>query len=143
MKPRPPERDYSHRGVLDKLGIRPGQAVAVDEISGPIDPAAAEGLDQRLGRERAIGDEPADVVLATVDASIDLAAVLADWKLCIDPAGGIWLLTPKRKFPGYVPDAILIDAGKAAGLVDNKVCSVSDQTSAMRFVIRKADRPRT
>ena len=142
MKPRPPERDYSHRGVLDKLGIKPGNAVVVEEISGPLDPEASAGLEERLGRGRAADDESVDVVLAVVDAANDLVAVLADWKTRIDPAGGIWLLTPKRRFPGYVPDTILIDAGKAAGLVDNKVCSVSDETSAMRFVIRKADRPK-
>jgi hypothetical protein len=34
----------------------------------------------------------------------------------------------------------LIGAGPAAGLVDNKSCSVSDTTSGMRFVIRLADR---
>jgi hypothetical protein len=142
VKPRLPERDYSHRGVLDKLGIKPGLVVAVDEIAGPLDPAAAEGLSDVLGRDTVRNGEPADVVLAMVDASLDLAALLSDWKERIQPAGGIWLLTPKRKFPGYVPDTVLIDAGKLAGLVDNKVCSVSEQTSAMRFVIRKADRPK-
>ena len=142
MKPRPPERDYSHRGVLDKLGIQAGHAVAVDAMSGPLDPAAGDGLLQRVGRSLAAADEPADVVLAVVDAAVDLASVLALWKSRLDPAGGIWLLTPKRQFPGYVPDVALIAAGSAAGLVDNKVCSVSEATSAMRFVIRKVDRPR-
>src|SRR5689334_12056313 len=139
MKPRPPERDYSHRSVLDKLGIKPGQAVAVDDLSAPLDPAAAAGLTDQLGRELAQPDEATDVVLVTVDASISLIGVLAGWKSRIQPAGGIWLLTPKRKFPGSVPDTVLIDAGSAAGLVDNKICSVSDQTSAMRFVIRKSE----
>ena len=142
VKPRPPERDYSHRDVLDKLGTKPGLAVAVEEVTGPLDPAVADRLEESLGRGLAADDELVDLVLAAVDSTVNLAAVLAHWKERIDPKGGIWLLTPKRKFPGYVPDTILIDAGRAAGLVDNKVCSVSDQTSAMRFVIRKVDRPK-
>ena len=43
--------------------------------------------------------------------------------------------------PGYVDQNDLIAAGGPAGLVDNKVCSVSDTVSAMRFVIRRVDRP--
>jgi hypothetical protein len=140
MKPRPPERDYSHRGVLDKLGVKPGLALAVDDVSAPLDSAAAAGLADQLGRDLAADDEPLDLVLATVDADVDLVAVLNRWRPRLDPRGGIWLLTPKRKFPGYLPDTAVIEAGLDAGLVDNKVCSVSDRTSGTRFVIRRADR---
>ena len=140
-KPRPPERDYSHRAVLDKLGIKPGDALTVDEASGPLDPAARDRLEEQLGGPLA-EEGPFDVVLVVADASIDLVGLLEKWKAQIDPAGGIWLLTPKRTVVGYVKDTNLIDAGKAAGVVDNKVCSVSDATSAMRFVFRKADRPK-
>lgn len=28
-KPRQPERDYSHRLLIDKLGVKPGQRIAV------------------------------------------------------------------------------------------------------------------
>ncbi|MBF8284155.1 MAG: hypothetical protein HW378_3070, partial [Anaerolineales bacterium] len=34
----------------------------------------------------------------------------------------------------------LIPLGLAAGLVDNKTCSVSENESGMRFVIRRKDR---
>ncbi len=71
----------------------------------------------------------------------DVVALLQHWRSRLEPAGGIWLLTPKRGQPGYVDQRDLIAAGLAAELVDNKVCSVSDTTSAMRFVIRKRDRP--
>lgn len=138
---RPPERDYSHRDVLDKLGLKSGRAIVIDEISGPLDPELRIRVAERAGRALADSREPVNVVLAVVDAATDLIGVLTDWKERLDPAGGIWLLTPKRRLPGYVPDVELIAAGRAAGLVDNKVCSVSDTTSGMRFVIRKADRP--
>lgn len=134
------EKDYSHRDVVDKLGVKPGHAVALD---GPPDGELRQKILERTGRPPAAPDEPADVVLVWADASTDAVATLQHWKQKIDPSGGIWLLTPKRTQPGYVDQNDLIDAGKQAGVVDNKICSVSDTTSAMRFVIRKADRPRT
>ena len=82
------------------------------------------------------------MVLVWADASTDAVKTLQDWKTKIDPSGGIWLLTPKRTQPGYVDQNDLIEAGKLAGVVDNKTCSVSDTSSGIRFVIRKADRPR-
>jgi Protein of unknown function (DUF3052) len=134
------EKDYSHRDVVDKLGVKPGHVVAMD---GPPDPELSQKVLDRTGRPPAAADEPADVVLVWADASTDAVTTLQRWKTKIDPTGGIWLLTPKRSQPGYVDQNDLIEAGKQAGVVDNKICSVSDTTSAMRFVIRKADRPRT
>ena len=134
-----PEKDYSHRDVVDKLGVKPGHAVAV---VGSCDPRLEARVLERTGRGPAEPDELADVVLIWADAATDAVSTLQEWKARIEPNGGIWLLTPKRTQPGYVDQTELIEAGKEAGVVDNKICSVSDTTSAMRFVIRKVDRPR-
>ena len=136
------ERDYSHRDVLDKLGIKPGHTVALDPRAGQLEPALAARILDRTGRSVADGSHPVDVALVTLDGTHDAAQVLKCWRARISPAGGIWLLTPKRGQPGYVDQRDLIEAGKLAGVVDNKVCSVSDTMSAMRFVIRKQDRLR-
>ena len=40
----------------------------------------------------------------------------------------------------YFNQTDLIPLGGAAGLVDNKICSVSDSESGMRFVLRLKDR---
>jgi hypothetical protein len=134
------ERDYSHRDVVDKLGIKPGFAVAFAAAPLVIDASLRARALAQSGRAEATEDEPADVVLIGADASTDVGSVLDHWRRRIDQAGGIWLLTPKRGQPGYVDQRDLILAGPAAGLVDNKICSVSDTLSAMRFVIRKVDR---
>jgi DUF3052 family protein len=140
QRQRQPERDYSHRSTVDKLGIKPGHAVAFE--AAPV--AIAEDLRrqalERSGREAGAVDEPIDVVLVGADNSTAVHTVLTAWRARIDPAGGIWLLTPKRGQPGYVDQRELILAGPDAGLVDNKICSIDDRTSAMRFVIRKIDR---
>ena len=140
-RPRDPERDYSHRDVVDKLGVKPGVAVAFDESEAALDPDLRERVLARSGRPIADAAEPADVVLIAAHADTDARAVLAAWKARLMPDGGIWLLTPKRTQPGYVDQRLLIQAGLDVGLVDNKSISVSDTTSGMRWVIRRRDRP--
>jgi hypothetical protein len=138
---RQPERDYGHRDVIDKLGIKPGFAVAFVAAPREIDLALRTRALARTGREAtADEDEPPDVVLVGADDTTDVHKVLTTWRARIVQAGGIWLLTPKRGQPGYVDQRVLIEAGPAAGVVDNKICSVDDTTSALRFVIRKTDR---
>jgi hypothetical protein len=135
-------RDYSHRSTVDKLGIKTGDVVALVEAGGTIEDELRRQIEERVGELSPEGDVPADVVLIAGDASTDVVALLEEWKRRIRPVGGIWVLTPKRGQPGYVNGTDLIPAGSAAGLVDNKICSVSDTTSGMRFVIRRLDRPR-
>ena len=55
MKPpaRAPERDYSHRSVVDKLGVKPGAAVQFDETAGPLD-ADLTDWDETLAVLRAL-----------------------------------------------------------------------------------------
>ena len=133
------ERDYSHRDVVDKLGVKPGHVVAFAEHAGELDRDLRERVLTRAGGVVTERDS-ADLALVTVDDSSDAVAILRQWKARLTPAGGVWLLSPKRGQSGYVDQRKLIAAGLAAGLVDNKVCSLSETTSAIRFVIRKTDR---
>src|SRR5215211_691238 len=100
--PKAPERDYSHRDVVDKLGIKPGFAVAFDAAPLAVEAELRQRALERSGRQVAAEDEPVDVVLIGADASTDVVAILKRWRPRIDQAGGIWLLTPKRGQPGYI-----------------------------------------
>lgn len=133
------EKDYSHRDVVDKLAVKPGHAVAFAEEAWQIEPGLRERIVARTGRAPG-GDGVLDLVFVTADDTTDAVANLRRWKARLAPAGGIWVISPKRGQPGYLDQRALIPAGAAAGLVDNKSCSVSDTVSAMRFVIRKKDR---
>lgn len=135
-----PHKDYSHRDVVDKLGIKTGHRISIVPAAGSIEPELLRKVLERSGRLEAGPDESPDVVLATVDADTDATALMREWRGRIQPAGGIWLLTPKRNLPGYIDQNVLIALGPSVGLVDNKTCSVSDTTSGIRFVIRRADR---
>jgi len=136
-----PEKDYSHRDVTDKLGLKPGQAVR----------GAGKGDKELLVRVRGkierglIRSGLADVILYWPKTIAEITPTLAELREQIVPNGGIWVITAKRDQKSasgmsYYNQDLLIPMGKAAGLVDNKICSLSERESAMRFVIRKSDR---
>ena len=124
--------------LLDKLGVKPGARVAVVDLD---DASFTELLRQRTtdivrGKPR----KPCDIVFYGVVGLRDLAR-LKDIKSWIEPNGAIWVI--RQKGAGApVRDTDLIEAGLAAGLVDNKIASFSDTQGAMRFVFRLRDRPK-
>ena len=136
-----PDRDYSHRDVIDKLGIKQGHAVAFSHGLVGLDEQLLRRVLERTGREVAQEGEPIDIVLAIVDNVAEAGAVFENWMPRLRPNGGIWLLSRKRGWPEYIDQNRLMEVGLAAGMVDNKTCSVDERTSAMRFVFRKKDRP--
>jgi hypothetical protein len=131
-------KDYSQRDTLDKLGIKTGDALIFEHLP-PDDPLVQRAL-ERAARPPATNDEQVDIVLALVDDALEALTIMQRWRPRLQPAGGIWLLTHKRGQPGYVDQRELIALGPEVALVDNKICSVSNEISALRFVIRKQDR---
>ena len=136
-----PEKKYQERSVLEKLGVQPGQAIAFANALEKFDADLTQRILERAGNSLVTEDEALDLVLGIIDETTDPVALLNAWKPHLKPDGGIWLLTAKRSQPDYIDQRELIAAGQQAGLVDNKICSVSATVSAMRFVIRKKDRP--
>jgi len=128
----------STRPLLDKLGVKPGARIAVRNLA---DPAFMKLLRQRtddITRGRPKG--PCDIVFlgATTTADLNRIKVVKSW---IEPNGSIWVVRPKGG-RSELRDTDVIDAGLAAGLVDNKIASFSDTHGAMRLVFRLKDRPR-
>ena len=62
----------------------------------------------------------------------------------LDPAGGLWIAWHKRSsgVQTELNDGVVRELGLAAGLVDNKICSINELWSGMRFVYRLRDRTR-
>ena len=137
-----PNKDYSHRDVTDKLGIRAGDSI---RVVGHIDPNLLTLVREKTGRRMVTPNTLADVILYLPESVREITPTLHKLRHAIQPAGGIWVITAKRgrtsaSATAHLNQDKLIPLGLAAGLVDNKICSISNNQSAMRFVIRKADR---
>ena len=135
------EKDYSHRDITDKLGLKPAQVV---RVVGRGDPALLARVRAKIGRGLA-RQGLADVVLYWPRTPGEITPTLAELRHTIAENGGIWVITAKRDQRSasrmeYLSQSDLIPLGLAAGLVDNKTCSVSEAESGMRFVIRTMDR---
>jgi len=124
--------------LLDKLGVKPGSRVAVVGLDDPsfMKLLRARTRDVVVGKPRAV----CDIVFLGANVRRDLER-LRDAKRWIEPNGAIWVIRPKGG-RSELKDTDLIDAGLAAGLVDNKIASFSETHGAMRFVFRLRDRPK-
>jgi len=124
------ERVYT-TPLLDKLGIRPGMRVA---LLGVDDAAFLALLADRTSDVTAGWPKPdTDVILLAADTTADLAP-LASLATMIRPAGAIWVVSRKGR-DATLRDVEVMDAGREAGLVDNKVASFSDTHTSLRLVI--------
>jgi hypothetical protein len=128
----------STRPLLDKLGVKAGAKVCVVDLD---DPGFISLLRERTADIVARKPRtPCDLVFlgAKEPADLERLSVIKTW---IEPNGAIWVIRPKG---GRSPlrDVDVIEAGLAAGLVDNKIASFSETHGAMRLVFRLRDRPR-
>ncbi len=134
-KPRETERDYSHRALLDKLGVKPGQRIVVLGVE---DASFLKDLAARVPdfvREKPSKD--ADLIFLAAE-DVKTLARMKPLAGAIQKAGAIWVVYPKGQ--KHIREVDVIAAGKPAGLTDNKVCRFSDTHTALRFVIPLARR---
>ena len=128
-----PERIYD-TPLLEKLGVRPGARVSV---LGVRDDTFASQLAKRAdvsARPR----RDSDVIFLAADSAAELARIV-ELEPLIKRDGAIWVVSRKGK-ARMIRDVDVIDAGKRAKLIDNKVVSFSETHSAIRLVVPIARR---
>jgi hypothetical protein len=94
-----------------------------------------------LGKK--LGAKPGTEVLVFFTARREeLEARLPSLKATLAPADGLWVAWPKKasKLETDLDFDAVQGAGLAAGLVDNKSCSIDADWQALRFVFRLTDR---
>lgn len=124
------------RSLVDKLGLKPGQKVAVLGVD---DPVFLREATMRLGAAPATQPGSGlDIIFYAADRASELAK-LKSLKSRLRPAGAIWVVSRKGK-TATIKDVDVMAAARAAGLVDNKVCSFSETHTALRVVIPLAAR---
>jgi len=116
------------KSLADKLGVQPGQRVA---LVGDLDPElAGQG-------ELVDGDATADVVFVGVEEPSDLRLIAVQQER-IARDGAIWAIRPKGR--DDLTEAMVMAAGIAAGLVTTKTARISATHTGEKFVIPKGRR---
>jgi antitoxin component of MazEF toxin-antitoxin module len=123
------------KSLLDKLGVKPDHSVSVIRVTDGdfLTDLSARAADVTVG----MAGKTCDIVFFQTDDPKELKALAALARL-IRPAGAIWVITPKKR--PEIADTVVMQAGKAAGLVDVKVARVSETHTALKFVIPRQNR---
>lgn len=123
----------STKPLLDKLGVKPGMRVAVIGVDDD------EFLRDLAGRAEVL-DKPRkgiDMVFLGVEGAANMKQ-LAKLKETIARDGTVWVVFRKGRKDFNENDVLRL--GLESGLVDVKVVRFSDTHTALKYVIRKAER---
>ena len=129
------DRDYSHRTLFEKLGVRADAHVAVSGVPQDflleLNARLASAASQRLRTSY-------DLIFVQIDNPRDLERIYRAAGH-LRPTGALWVFHPKGR--GASPhDSEVREAGLSAGLVDNKISALNDTHTATRFVVPVAKR---
>jgi hypothetical protein len=131
---------YSGTPLPKKLGIKPGFRVSL--VDAP--PEVHAELDSDLAACTLAGENkpPVDFAMTFTKSKIVLTKEFKRISKQLSPAGMFWVSWPKKS-SGVATDLdenIVRQIGLAAGLVDVKVCAVTEVWSGLKFVRRVKDR---
>jgi Protein of unknown function (DUF3052) len=132
---------YSGTPLAKKLGIKDGFCVALlrvpEEVGSELQGAFAKCRIVKQTRG------PLDFIFLFAKSVAELENQLTTAAKALAPAGMLWISWPKKS-SGVATDlteTVVRERGIAAGLVDVKVCAVTDIWSGLKFVIPVKNRP--
>ena len=131
---------YSGTPLPKKLGIKAGFSVCL--VDAP--PEVRVELSAELSDCKIVRDEktPLDFAMVFTKSKTTLPKEFKRIVKLLAPAGMLWVSWPKKS-SGVATDLdenIIREIGLAAGLVDVKVCAVTEVWSGLKFVRRVKDR---
>lgn len=129
------EKSYAHRTRLEKIGAKPEWRASVIAVGEPefIKELRGAVKDVHIGR---LVDDCDAIFFGAMDAK-ELPRMAA-LKRSLKQTGALWVIRPKGR--KEISERAVMDAGKAAGLVDVKVISFSETHTGEKFVIPVAKR---
>ena len=131
---------YSGTPLPKKLGFKPGARVALVDVAEDVRAELADAVAQCQFVKNGRG--PLDLVILTVTTQSQLRKAFASWKKQLMKNGALWISWPKKS-SGVASDLDenkVREMGLEIGLVDVKVCAVSEVWSGLKFVIPVKDR---
>jgi len=129
-----PERDYSHRSTIQKLGVKEGERI---EVVGDVGPGVRDRVKDAIGRGLVRAGE-LDGAIVLVESLDEAKEALVRYRARIKDSGYLWLITRKRGHDDYLNQMHVVPVAKRVGMIDNKTCSIDDERSGIRFVVPRA-----
>ncbi len=131
---------YSKRTLVEKLGIKPGMAVAI--INAPA------GYDKTLGtlplntKVESSAKKPKDFIHVFLTEKADMEKSIPLLRKSLRSNGMLWVSWPKgkQKSPDALNENMIRSAALNNKLVDVKVCAVDDYWSGLKLVIPVSER---
>ena len=131
-----PDRDYSHRTLLEKLGVRSGQRIAAVNVS---DAGFLDEVSRTAGGSiSTVLRGTYDLIFLQVNEPHDLERI-PKAASHLRGTGALWIFHPKGK-SAAVKEAAVRTVYLACGVVDNKVSAFTETHTATRCVIPRAKR---
>jgi hypothetical protein len=130
---------YSGTPLVKKLGIKPGSNIAF--LNAP--EGYAEELDLPAGvTVISRSGKLLDFAQLFVKNEKELKKNFSKYAKRLNASGMLWVSWPKRSsgVPSDLSENVVREIGLAVGLVDVKVCAVSEVWSGLKFVYRLKDR---
>jgi len=134
-----PERDYSHRTTVQKLGVKEGERI---EVVGDVGPGIRDGVKEAIGRGLVRAGE-LDGAIVVVESMDEAKEALVRYRARLKDSGYLWIVTRKRGDERYVNQMQIVPVAKRIGMIDNKTCSIDDERSGIRFVVPRALRKKS
>lgn len=131
---------YSGTPLPKKLGIKDGFQVRLIEAPSEVVAELKSSLEKcKLARDT---KTPLDFAMLFTKTAASLKKEFTQLTENLALAGMLWISWPKKTsgVPTDLNENIVRDIGLAAGLVDVKVCAVTDVWSGLKFVRRLKDR---
>jgi hypothetical protein len=130
---------YSGTPLPKKLGIKPGFRVQLTNAPAEVRAELRQALAEcEVAKTR----QALDFAMLFTKSGAELTKEFSRIAKLLAPAGMLWVSWPKKS-SGVVTDVgenLVREIGLDAGLVDVKVCAVTDVWSGLKFVRRVKDR---
>ena len=130
---------YSGTPLPKKLGIKAGFRVQLANAPAEVRAELREALAEcNLVKQ---GDA-LDFVMMFTKSRVEMTEEFSRMRKLLAPAGMLWVSWPKKSsgVAADVDENVVREIGLAAGLVDVKVCAVTEVWSGLKFVRRVKDR---
>jgi hypothetical protein len=147
---------YSGTPLPKKLGIKPGFRVQLVSAPAEVQTELREALascaiardgkrkskDNHNGNHKDNHNDPLDFAIIFTKSQAELKQEFRRLAKLLQPAGMLWVSWPKKSsgVASDLDDNRVREIGLAAGLVDVKVCAVTEIWSGLKFVRRLKDR---